>query len=288
MNGTRAIQALDRPGSRWLAAAGATAAETVARRRPAIVHPLPSGGFLHRHVDGVMVLPDVLTRRTPEHLERATRDIFCFGYTPQPGDTVLDIGAGYGEETITFSRMVGPRGRVISVEAHPDTYRRLVLSCKYNNLGNVTPLQCAVADVETTVAIDDGTAQGGSITATIGSKGKTEVPAVTIDTIIASHDCGRVDLLKMNIEGAERLAVRGMTRSLDRVRHIVISCHDFVLQPGYAGGDPAWFATYDTVTAFLRDTGFTLAERRSSDPRPELPFYVYASREGAALRPTPS
>lgn len=278
VNETRAIQALDRPGSRWLAAAAASVAETLVRRRPTIVRPLPGGGFLHRHVDGVMVLPDVLTRRTPRDLEQATRDIFCFGYTPQPGDTVLDVGAGYGEETITFSRLVGPRGRVISVEAHPDTYRRLVLCCRYNNLSNVMPLQCAVADVETTVAIDDGTPEGGSITATIGRRGKTEVPAVTIDTIIATQECDRVDLLKMNIEGAERLAIRGMTRSLDRVQHIVISCHDFVRQPSYAGGDPAWFATYDTVTAFLQDVGFTLGERRSADPRPELPFYVYAAK----------
>ncbi len=87
-----------------------------------------------------------------------------------------------------------------------------------------------------------------------------------------------VDLLKMNIEGAEQLAIRGMTESVEKIRHVAISCHDFVLMPGFAGGDSAWFATYDTVTGFLRDMGFTLAERRLTDPRPEIPFYVYGSR----------
>lgn len=278
MNKTSAIKALDRPGSRWLAAVGASVAETWARRRPTIVRPLPGGVFLHRHVDGAIVLPSVLSRRTPRQLELATHDIFCFGYTPQQGDTVLDIGAGCGEETLTFSRLVGPLGRVISVEAHPDTYRQLVLTCKYNDLDNVTPLQLAVTDVETTVTIDDGTPEAGSITATISGTGKKEVSGVTIDKIIATYDCPCVDLLKMNIEGAEQLAIRGMVLSLAKVRHVVISCHDFVLQPGFAGGDPAWFATYDTVTAFLRDAGFTLAERRSTDPRPEVQFYVYGSR----------
>ena len=215
---------------------------------------------------------------TPERLEICTHDIFCFGYTPQPGNTVLDIGAGYGEETLTFSRLVGPRGRVISVEAHPQTYRRLALTCKYNHLDNVTTMQLAVADAETTVTIDDGAPEGGGyLAATIGERGGTEVPGTTIDKIIAAQGCERVDLLKMNIEGAEQLAVRGMTQSLERVRNVVISCHDFVLQPGFAGGDPAWFATYDTVTAFLRDMGFTLAERRSGDSRPWVTFYAYGS-----------
>lgn len=271
------IKVLDRPGSRWLAAAGATLAETWAARRPTIVRPLPGGAFLHRHLDGAIVLPYVLSRRTPRKHEIATHDIFCFGYTPQLGDTVLDIGAGSGEETVTFSRLVGPTGRVISVEAHPDTYRRLLLTCKFNDLNNVTPLQLAVTEAETTVTIDDGTPDGGSIAASIGGTGKTEVPGVTIDNIISAYGCSRIDLLKMNIEGAEKLAIRGMVQSVAKVRHVVISCHDFVVQAGFAGADPTWFATYDTVTAFLQDMGFTLAERRSADPRPELPFYVYGS-----------
>jgi FkbM family methyltransferase len=287
VNSTSAIKALDRPGSRWLAAASASVAETCVRRRPTVVRPLPDGVFLHHHVDGTLVLHKALSRRTPRRLELDTHDIFCFGYTPQQGDTVLDIGAGCGEETVTFSRLVGPLGRVISIEAHPDTYRRLVLACKYNNLSNVTPLQLAVTDTETTVTIDDGAPEsGGSIAATIGGTGKTEVPGVTIDKIISTYGCERVDLLKMNIEGAEQLAIRGMTLSLTKVRHVVISCHDFLLQPGFAGGNPGWFATYDTVTAFLRDMGFVLAEQRSTDPRPCVQFYVYGSREAKGSDPS--
>jgi FkbM family methyltransferase len=253
-------------------------AETWAARRPTFVRPLPGGVFLHQHIDGALVLPRVLSRRTPRQQERATYDIFCFGYTPQPGDTVLDIGAGCGEEALTFSRLVGPTGRVISVEAHPTTYRCLVLTCKLNDLKNVTPLQVAVADVESTLTIDDGTTHGGSITATIGRRGKTEVSGMTIDRLISEQDCSRIDLLKMNIEGAEQLAIRGMAQSMEMVRHVVISCHDFLVQPGVARYDSSWFATYDTVTGFLRDLGFILGERRTMDPRPELPFYVYGAR----------
>jgi len=279
MNKLPSIRILRRPGFRWLAATGASVAETLARRRPTIVQPLPGKVFLHRHVDGKMVLPDVYSRMTPQKLKDDTYDIFCFGYTPAEGDTVLDIGAGWGEEAITFSRLVGTKGRVIGIEAHPDTYRRLVLNCKYNHLHNVTPLQLAVADVEGIIAIDDGRPGGaGSVAAKIAGSGNSNVQAVTIDSIVSSHDIDCIDLVKMNIEGAEQLAIRGMSKSLTKIRHVAISCHDFVLQPGFAGGDPAWFATYDIVTTFLEKAGFKLAQQRLTDTRPWVQFYVYGSR----------
>ena len=284
MQKSATIKVLNRPGSRWLAAIGATIAETCSGRRPTLVRSLGDGVFLHRDHEGAIVLPDVVSRRTPGNLRTSTHDIFCFGYTPQPGDTVLDIGAGCGEETLTFSRLVGPCGRVICIEAHPATFRQLQLTCNYNDLRNVKLLQLAVTDTEETVGIDDGAPSRSSLTASIGGTGSTvthQVPSVTIDQLVSSLQLDRVGLLKMNIEGAEQLAIKGMTQSIRKVQHVVISCHDFVLQPRYGGGDPAWFATYDRVTEFLRETGFILAEPRTSDQRPELWYYVYGSRAQA-------
>jgi len=278
VNKTSAMKVLERPGWRWLAAAGASAAETWAARRPTIVQPLPGGVFLHRHTDGVIVLPQSLSRRTPRRQRAATRDIFCFEYTPRLGDTVLDIGAGCGEEAVTFSQLVGPAGRVICIEGHPATYQRLALACELNDLHNVEPLHLAVADRETTVMMDDGTPGSGSISAAISGRGCSEVRALTIDRVISHYNCSRIDLLKMNIEGAEQLAVRGMSNSAHMIRHVVISCHDFLLGPESTEADRAWFGTYETVTRFLRDMGFRLAARRPTDRRPEIPFYVYASR----------
>jgi FkbM family methyltransferase len=277
MQKTSPINALNRPGTRWLAAIGASIAETWFARRPTFVRPLASGVFLHRDREGSIVLPEVVSKRTPGKLRLATHDIFCFGYTPRPGDTVLDIGAGCGEETLTFSRLVGNHGRVVSIEAHPATYRQLLLTCRYNGLRNVTPLQLAVTDAEKAVAISDGAPPRSSLTATIAETGTHRVSAITIDRLVSSLSLERVDLLKMNIEGAEHLAIKGMTQSLAKIRHVVISCHDFVLQPRFGGGDPAWFATYDRVTEFFRTAGFVLTEPRASDARPELRFYVYGS-----------
>jgi FkbM family methyltransferase len=278
MNKASLMKLLNRQGIRWLAAVGATTAETALNRKLTIVRPLPDRFFAHKHVDATLILTNVANRLTPAHLEKATRDIFCFRYTPKEGDTVVDIGAGYGEETLTFSRLVGSTGRVISVEAHPATYRRLVLNCKHNQLNNVTPLHFAVTDSDGVATIDEGTSELGSLTARIGQSAGTEVPSVTVDKLIVDYGLERIDLLKMNIEGAEQLAIRGMSQSSVRVRNAVISCHDFLVHPGSPCGDRAWFATYDVVADFMRDDGFILAGRRATDKRPWVQYYIYAER----------
>jgi hypothetical protein len=67
-----------------------------------------------------------------------------------------------------------------------------------------------------------------------------------------------------------------MGKALGKVRHAVVSCHDFVLDQGFSVGDQSWFATYDTVRAFFLEAGFTLSPRRSRDDLPSLKYYVYA------------
>jgi len=216
------------------------------------------------------------TGMPPSLQERQTLDVFCHTYTPRAGDVVVDIGAGMGEEAVTFARLVGPAGRVISVEAHPRTYSHLQRVCAINGLDNVTPVLCAVSDRPGVTVIDDGPeGDAGWASARIGA-GNTRVEATTIDALTA--ELTRVDLLTMNIEGAEQLAIRGMVESLPKIRHVVVSCHDFVLEPGYPGGDPAWFATYERVSTFFRDAGFTVAPPRSTDERAWLRYHMYASR----------
>src|SRR5205085_495224 len=63
-----------------------------------------------------------------------------------------------------------------------------------------------------------------------------EVPAKTLEGFLAENGIERVDLLKMNIEGAERLVFRGAGDAIGRVEHVAVSCHDFVADDG-RGGD---------------------------------------------------
>jgi tRNA G37 N-methylase Trm5 len=64
-------------------------------------------------------------------------------FTPKEGDTVIDIGAHIGRYTITSSKLVGNTGKVVAIEAGPDTFQILKRNVTLNNLTNVLPLNIA-------------------------------------------------------------------------------------------------------------------------------------------------
>ena len=250
----------------------ASAKVTMRQRRPCLVTPVGNGLLAHRYAGGSFVFP-TLTGQTAAFYRRQAYDTFFWHYVPQPGDLVVDVGAGIGEETLTISRLVGPTGRVISIEAQPDTYERLVICKRLNRLANVETYQLAVTDRRGVVRMalgNSGTHVGLAITDGPG----VEVPADTLDAILDRSGVTEVAYLKMNIEGAERLAIRGMTATLQRTRHVAVSCHDFLVEQG---GDPAEVATFEGVSGFLASQGFSLASR-PDDPLPWNRYYLYGTR----------
>jgi FkbM family methyltransferase len=239
-----------------------------------VAEPLGEGLLALRFADGVVVGRSPWTP-SPRALQRETLDTFCWWHTPEPGDVVLDIGAGAGEEAPTFSALVGPRGTVVCVEAHPTTFAQLAACCRLNGLANVRCEMSAVADVTGSVRI----ARSGPshVGATIQNDSGIEVRAETVDDLVERLGLERIDLLKMNVEGAERLAIQAMDGTMTKTEHLVISCHDFLVP--LFDADPEQVMTFVRVKAFLMDHGFEVVTR-PYDARPWIPYYVYAHRPG--------
>jgi FkbM family methyltransferase len=193
-------------------------------------------------------------------------DHWCYRYTPRAGDLVFDVGAGIGEEAVVMSPLVGPSGLIVSIEAQPTVFRCLERTIALSNLPNVRAIHCAVADKAGTARISDG-----HIASSIMLGEGSEVPQRTIDEIAA--DLPAIDLLRMNIEGAEKLAVRAIPWA--KVRNAAISCHDFAGIPSKA-----------EVLEVLRQQGFEVATRAGPQDMPWLGDYVYASQiqSGGARR----
>lgn len=256
----KALRVLDRPGRRGLLVVPGSLWVSVMYRSPCIVR-WRDGAWIHHYRDGSIPHAALGRAAPPAVFMRDARDFFLYAYTPQPGDVVFDLGAGIGSEALLFSRLVGPTGRVISVEGHPRTYRRLVDLCRANALDNVTPLKLAVSDTDGEVSITDSDVhlQNRVVDA---AGGAFRVPARRIDTIAAELGIERIDLLKMNIEGAERAAVRSLGALVTKTRNVCVSCHDFLAEAGGA----AELRTKDEVRAFLLGNGFELATR---DDAPE-------------------
>jgi FkbM family methyltransferase len=258
---SKALRVLDRPGRRGLLVVPGSLWVSATYRSPCLVR-WRDGAWIH-HYRGASIPHATLGRAAPPSVfMREARDLFLYAYTPQPGDVVFDVGAGIGAEALLFSRLVGPTGRVVSVEAHPRTYRRLADLCRANRLDNVTPLQLAVSDSEGEVSLADLDVH---LQNRVVSDGALRVPARRIDTIAHELGVDRIDLLKMNIEGAERDAVRGLGALVAQTRNVVISCHDFLSDE---------LRTKDEVRAFLVEHGFEVTTREDV-PEPWTRDYLY-------------
>jgi FkbM family methyltransferase len=206
----------------------------------------------------------------------AAQDYWLHSYKPRFGDIIVDVGAGRGEDTLCFSRAVGPHGVVVAVEAHPHSFEMLERFTSLNHLRNVRLVNAAIADREAVFAIDsDAEWQYNSIlrAADAAASGALSVPGTTLDLLLPALGLSRIDFLKMNIEGAEKLAVCGMDQTIERVDHVCIACHDFLADRGEAEA----YRSRDIVIDFLTRRGLSVW-RRTTDPRPSVRDYVYARR----------
>lgn len=205
---------------------------------------------------------------------RDAKDYWFYLYKPKAGDVIVDIGAGRGEDVFAFSRAVGASGRVFAIEPHPTSFRVLEKFCLLNHLDNVTPLNYACADrplhlqIETLPVWESNYIRSGESSAT-----SHPVEGVTFDSLEARYGIRRIDFLKMNIEGAERSALPGCRKALERTRFVCIAAHDFRAERG----EGEHFRTLGLVREFLEQAGFELTTRHD-DPRYYVPYHVHGSR----------
>ena len=237
---------LDRMGLRRLVATAANLAYSDQR-----FSVDEQGRWVNAQAGGTIVSLEPHTYSLSNLRERIL-DEWCYKYTPGPEDIIVDAGAGIGEEALIFSPMVAS---VVSIEAQPKTYSCLLETVRLSGLKNVRPVFAALADEEGTARIDDA-----GIASSILSGGGIEVPQITVRSL----NLHRIDLLRMNIEGAERLAIYGVP--WERVRNAVISCHDFIGVPAKA-----------EVREVLEREGFEI-ETTQDAPEPWVRDYIYASR----------
>jgi FkbM family methyltransferase len=229
------------------------------------------GVWIHRYRDGAVAQP-WLGGPSARLQDEAALDYFLFDYPLKPGDTVFDLGAGVGGEVRLFSHRVGPAGRVVSVEAHPRTFRCLAHTVGSNGLDNVIALQLAVTGGEETVYIEDDPLAHVSNRLTDATHG-IAVPGCTLGDLMARVGADRISLLKMNIEGAELPVLEAAADRLAAVDHIVVACHDFKSEHP---GDRRQ-RTRAPVVELLSAAGFKI-RTRPGDPRPWIAHYVYGSR----------
>jgi FkbM family methyltransferase len=150
-------------------------------------------------------------------------------FRPKQGDIVVDIGAHFGKYTIIASKMVGSKGKVIAIEAHPINYDILKRSIVINKLRNVIALNYAVHSKETMVKLyEPGQEEGFTIYNTIMSERTEfienqkyiEVKANTLDSLLPQNGINQVNWIKIDVEGAEYEVLKGAINILSSSKDI--------------------------------------------------------------------
>jgi glycogen(starch) synthase len=146
--------------------------------------------------------------------------------TLKPGDTVVDVGANIGMYTVLMANYVGPRGRVIAFEPNPDVLELLRENVALNWVGDRVEIRpTAVADragslrlhvterfMANSSVLEPGEAYFRNIP--MDTVREVEVDTETLDAL--ADELVSVDLIKIDVEGAERRVIEGMAGMLER------------------------------------------------------------------------
>jgi FkbM family methyltransferase len=153
-------------------------------------------------------------------------------YQLKPGDVVVDAGAFTGDYTVYASRKVGPTGRVLAFEPDPKTCRILERNLKRERFQNVTIIPKGLWNENTTLTFQVLNSLQSHVAASPApgeAPDRVQVEVVRLDDELQRLGITKVDLLKMDIEGAEIQAIEGCEKVLaENNVHVAIAAYHIV------------------------------------------------------------
>lgn len=174
----------------------------------------------------------------------------------KPGMTVLDIGANQGLYTLLASKLVGTEGRVLAVEPSPREFRRLKFHLWINSCKNVEVVNIALGAVS----------GSGQLHVVMGSESgcnsmrppdvaqptqQLPVSVERLEDVVRMRGIASIDLIKLDVEGAELSVLQGAGQviSSDRRPVILVEAQDLRTKPwGYPAKD---------ILLFLQAMGYS-------------------------------
>jgi FkbM family methyltransferase len=155
---------------------------------------------------------------------------------------VMDIGANIGIYTILLSHIY-PKAKIIAIEASPTIFEMLRLNCKLNNLlfpgSNVLLINKAISEKDdittefyekhsiSTMLKEFLTNLSSTILTNQDELNRRVVRTITIDNLVETIGVNEISLLKIDVEGAEVLALKGAINTLThkKIKNMVIEYH---------------------------------------------------------------
>ncbi len=205
---------------------------------------------------------------TPIAVERAEQT-FYINYLRE-GMAVFDVGANIGELTLLFSRFVQPGGKVFSFEACTDTFDKLASIYKLSGRANVELHHMALSDTNGTLELyvypNEYSGWNTLANRPLASYGidvkpvkREQVRSSTIDTFCQERGITHIDLLKIDVEGAEHQVLLGARHMLEQKQ---ISCCVFE----FGGTTFDMGNTPEMIESYLAKVGYRIRNIMPGNP----------------------
>jgi FkbM family methyltransferase len=177
----------------------------------------------------------------------------------KPGHKVLTLGGHIGYHALLISKIVGETGKLFVFEPNPESLKFLKANMAINDVKNCTIYPMAAFSHKTSLsfnAIIDGNTGSSHVdrkqNVPDNSENYITVDAINLDSM---PEIDSIDILQMDIEGAEYEAVIGAQKLIDNSPNLI------VIQE-YS---PAWLKDIDSYLKFWRSRGYCIAQIRNSD-----------------------
>jgi len=156
----------------------------------------------------------------------------------QKGWTCVDIGANIGAVSVYLWKYAGNKGNVYSIEADPNNIERIKNNLKINDFPSNQIIAAAIADQSGTIKLRCYPGRNGWQTIgnpSFASKFEShviEVPAITFEKFVSDKGFNNIDLIKIDVEGAELLVLNGMKKMLEekRILRIIFEVNPLMLE----------------------------------------------------------
>ncbi len=206
-----------------------------------------------------------------QHLEKHARSFEYrtfekFESNIKKGDIVLDIGANIGLFSLFSSQLVGETGRVISFEPNKKTFGVLERNLRLNQVNNVSAYNLALSKEKSKLIltnpksnVDDNNSDSYNRISfdpiSMVEEDECIVDAIKLDTLIESKNLiGKIDFIKIDIEGAEKFCFEGAIKSLSQEKRPIIIMESFDPHSLKFG-----VSTFDTLL-FLSQFGYSFEQ----------------------------
>lgn len=161
-------------------------------------------------------------------------NIYCLGFyeapvarffiqSLRPESVVLDVGAYIGQYTLLAAKYVSA-GHVFAFEPHPESCQRLNVHVDRNRLANVTVVPQAVGQIAGRMpfALTELDFNSRLLSPDRPDGSVVEVEVTTVDDVVRKAGLQRVNAMKVDVEGAEGLVLRGARETLARFHPLLI------------------------------------------------------------------